>query len=187
MLRAMATLRFWLAGGLLAFASGAVHPQQATVPARESAVKAAFLYKFGSFVDWPAGTFKRADEPLVIGVMNDEAVAEDLTQLAAGRSVEGRPVQLRMSRDGEIPAGVHVLFVGNVRAARMREILAAVPGPVLIVSEQPGALAAGSVINFVNDAGRVRFSVSLTSAEARGLRLSARLLGVALDVEGKAR
>lgn len=187
MLRSLLTLRFWLATGLAAIACDAALAQPPAAPARESAVKAAFLYKFGSFVDWPVGAFKRPDEPLVIGVVGDEAVAEDLAQLAAGRSVEGRPVQLRVSRNGEIPSGVHLLFVGPVRAARLREILAAVPPAVLVITHQPGALGAGAVINFVTDEGRVRFAVSLTSAEARGLRLSARLLAVAQDVEGRAR
>lgn len=187
MRRSLLNLRFWLATGLAAIACNAALAQPQPAPARESAVKAAFLYKFGSFVEFPAAAFKRPDEPLVIGVVGDEAVAEDLVQLAAGRSVEGRPVQLRVSRHGEIPSGVHVLFIGTVRAARLREILANVPAPTLVVTQQAGALATGAVINFVADGERVRFAVSLTSAEARGLRLSARLLAVAQDVEGRAR
>jgi hypothetical protein len=160
---------------------------QAGAAPRESAVKAAFLYKFGSFVDWPAGTFASGQEPLVIGVLGDEAVGDELAQLAAGRSVEGRPLTIRTLKDGEPPGPVHILFIGAMRPAKLRELLAATAGPVLVVTQQEGALQAGSVINFVAEGGRVRFDASLTSAEARGLRLSARLLAVARLVEGRPR
>jgi hypothetical protein len=156
-------------------------------PARESAVKAAFLFKFTSFVEWPAGTFQRPDQPLVIGVLGAEEVAGDLEQMVAGRNVEGHPVQTRRISDAAGAAGAHVLYIGNRTDTRLRAAIDAVTGPVLIVSDQAGALRQGSVLNFAEEAGRVRFSASLPSAEARGLKLSSRLLEVAQNVEGRAR
>jgi hypothetical protein len=154
---------------------------------RESAVKAAFLYKFGAFVDWPAGTFEHADAPLVIGVAGDDAVAADLEQLLSGRSLDGRPVVLRrVGPDASAFAAVHVLFVGR-RSTRLHELIAAAAGPVLVVTDQEPGLPLGSVINFSSEGGRMRFSVSLAAADARALRLSARLLAVARDVEGRTR
>lgn len=154
--------------------------------ASESAVKAAFLYKFASFVEWPPGTF-RPDAPLTIGVIGDEAVAADLEQIVAGRTFEGRPVSVRRLRDGDDAGAVQVLLVGAGRDARLREVVASAAGPVLLVSEQDNGLRLGAVLNFVTEAGRVRFSASLAAADARGLRLSARLLAVAQAVEGRAR
>ena len=154
---------------------------------RESAVKAAFLYKFGTFVDWPAGTFLRPDAPFVIGVAGDEAVAADLEQLVAGRTVDGRPIVARRVADLANPGEVHVLFVGEQREQRLRDGLAQVKGPVLLVSDQENGLRSGSVINFSATGGKVRFSISLASAEARSLRLSARMLAVAQTVEGTTR
>jgi hypothetical protein len=154
--------------------------------ARESAVKAAFLYKFSAFVDWPAGTFQRREQPLVIGVSGDEEVAEDLEQLLAARK-DDRPVSVRRVQEGASTSGVNILFLGARRDLRLREAIDAAKGPVLIVTEQPGALQLGSVLNFSSDAGRVRFSASLSSAEARGLKLSSRLLAVAQAVEGRPR
>ena len=181
-------LRDWLRAVVpLVLALAIAQPPAAHAQPRESAVKAAFLYKFGSFVEWPAGSFKGPQEPLVIGVLGDDAVAEELEQLAAGRSVEGRPLKLRTLRDGEPPGPVHILFVGSLRPQKLRDLLAATPGPVLVVTQQDGALQAGSVINFVNDGARVRFDASVASAELRDLRLSARLLAVARSVEGRAR
>jgi hypothetical protein len=150
-------------------------------------VKAAFLFKFPAFVEWPQGTFTRPDQPIVIGVMGDDDVAADLEQIAAGRAMDGRPVAVRRLADGTAVSGVQVLYVGARRETRLREILEGVPGPVLVVTAQPGALRVGSVLNFSEEAGRVRFSASLAAADARGLKLSARLLEVAQAVEGRNR
>lgn len=187
---AASLLRDWLrAAMLMVLLVPVAQPAhcQSVGAARESAVRAAFLYKFGSFVEWPAASFKGPQDPLVIGVLGDEPVAEELEQLAAGRTVEGRPVKVRVLRDGEPLSGLHVLFIGPVRPARLRELLESARGPVLVVTQQDGALLAGSVINFVPDGARVRFAASATAAEARGLRLSARLLAVAQTVDGKAK
>jgi hypothetical protein len=188
MLASIHMLRSWLAAALLALLAGLAPAAQAqALPARDSAVKAAFLYKFASFVEWPAGSFKTPQEPLVIGVVGDQPVADDLEQLATFRSVEGRPLRIRTFRDGEAPGPVHILFIGTVRPQRLRDLLAATPGPVLVVTQQEGALAAGSVINFAAEGGRMRFDASLASAEVRDLKLSARLLAVARHVEGRPR
>jgi hypothetical protein len=161
--------------------SAGAQPEQA---ARASAVKAAYLYKFADFVEWPAGTFQRPDQTLVIGVWDDDEVAADLEQLAGGRAPDVRPVSVRRVHDAASAGAVHVLFMGARRENRLREALDAVPGPVLIVTDQANALRLGSVLNFSAEAGRIRFGASLSSAEARNLKLSARLLAVAQLIEG---
>ena len=171
---------------LLALALLGVASRGQAEVASESAVKAAFLYKFASFVQWPAGAFKE-DEPLQVGVLGDDAVAGELQQLVVGRSFEGHAIAVRRLRDGDDTAGLHVLLVGAGRDGRLREVVASTPGPVLLVSEQENGLRLGAVLNFVPEPGRVRFSASLAAAEARGLRLSARLLAVAQNVEGRTR
>lgn len=157
---------------------------QALGLARASAVKAAFLYKFGSFVEWPAQAFAGPTSPLVIGVFGDDAVASQLEQIAQGRDVGGRLVGVRRVRGPEDVPGVHVLFAGGPRESRVREVLAAVRGPVLTVSDMPLEAGAAPVLHFTEEEGRVRFAASLPAAQARGLRLSAKLLAVAQQVEG---
>lgn len=152
--------------------------------ARESAVKAAFLYKFGNFVEWPAHAFASPTSPLVIGVFGDEAVASELELITRGRAIQGRPVTVRRVRALDEVGTVHILFAGGARAAPVRELLAASRGPVLTVADESGS-GAGAVLHFSQLEGRVRFSASLTAARARGLRLGARLLEVAQDVEGR--
>ncbi|MBG9389864.1 YfiR family protein [Caenimonas aquaedulcis] len=172
---------------LVLVALGLPAPQAWAQAPTESSVKAAFLLKFGAFVEWPAGVFARPDQPIVIGVAGDEAIAADLERLAAGRQVEGHPVIVRRVADSAAGAGLHVLYVAPRRESRLQELLDTVTRPVLVVTSQADGLQHGGVINFITEGGRVRFAASLTAADTRGIKLSARLLAVAQSVEGRAR
>ncbi|QJW83406.1 YfiR family protein [Ramlibacter terrae] len=173
-----------LGAGLLLFAMAAAIAQNLGL-ARASAVKAAFLYKFGSFVEWPAGAFRGPADPLVIGVFGDDAVAAELEQITQGRRIDNHPVQVRRVREADDVGALHILFVGGARDVRAREVLAAARGPVLTVAEAAGAGRTAPVLHFTEEEGRVRFGASLTAAAARGLKLSAKLLAVAQEVEGR--
>jgi hypothetical protein len=149
----------------------------------EHQVKAAFLYKFAGYVDWPSTSFARPDTPFTIAVAGADAIAAELVQATSGRTVEGRPVTVKRVKAGESLAGVHILFVGKAENARLNQwVQSARPHSVLTVTESDGALAQGSVINFVMADRRVRFEVALDSAEKSKLKLSSRLLAVAQEV-----
>jgi hypothetical protein len=151
----------------------------------ERRVKAAFLYKFTGYVAWPDGTFARPDTPLVIGIMGDDALAGETAQVVAGRTLDGRPLQVRRVAAAEQAAGVHMLFVARSETPRFAQLLKALPAaPLLIVTESEVAFRQGGAINFVVVDGRVRFEVALEPAERRGLRMSSRLLAVAINVQG---
>jgi hypothetical protein len=152
----------------------------------ERRVKAAFLYKFAGYVDWPAPAFRAGTDPLVIGVIGDDALAEELERLVQGRRSAGRLVQVRRIESLGDPGNVHLLFLGRSQAQRIDEAVQAIRSrPVLLVSEAPGALRQGSMINFVIEDGRVRFEVDLDATEKNGLGLSSRLLTVARTVNAK--
>ena len=149
----------------------------------ENRVKAAFLYKFAGYVEWPETSFARPDAPFAIGVMGADAIAAELTGAVAGRKLNERNIAIRRLKPGEPVSGVQILFVGRSEGARLNQLLQATqPRPILTVTESEGALAQGSVINFIVAERRVRFEISLDSAEKRGLRLSSRLLAVAQQV-----
>ncbi len=150
----------------------------------EQRVKAAFLYQFAGYVEWPAQSFAQPDTPVSIAVMGAEPLGAELKQLSAGRTVGGRKVEVRQVRPGEAFAGAHILFIGGAETARLAQAAqTAKPRPVLIVTEAEGALDQGSMINFVIVERRVRFEVALDSVEKNGLRLSSRLLAVAQQVK----
>lgn len=179
--------RFFLAGVLACVCVG----QDGTVHAAvtdeatplERSVKAAFLYKFLSFVEWRPGTFPDGASPIVLGVYGPDSFADELRRLVAGRPVESRSVEVRTLRRGEAVRGLHVLFVGVDETAQLPVLTrSAQENGVLVVGEGDRALLLGSSISLVVADGRVRFDVSLSAAEKAGIRLSSRLLAVARTV-----
>jgi len=155
----------------------------AAQPARlETQVKAAYLYKFAGFVDWPGAAFARPDSPLVIGVAGNDELAAQLEQVVAGRSVGSHPLAVRRLHRGDAPAGLHVLYVGGAERGAWAELLAGARGlPILSVSE---AEASGGMIRFLVVGERLRFEVALGQVAPSGLKISARLLAAAWRVTG---
>jgi hypothetical protein len=157
-------------------------PCAALAQANEREVKAAYLFNFLSFVEWPAQALD-AGAPIVIGVAGADDVAAELEQMVSGRSVLGRPVTMRLLPEAESVAGMHIVFLGKGQAARLREVVRAAPSqPLLIVCDWDGALEGGAVVNFVRADERVRFAVALEAAAQRGLRISPRMLALAHSV-----
>ena len=150
----------------------------------EYAVKAAYLYKFAGYVEWPASAFHDASEPMVIGVIGADKLMTELKQQLAGLSVNGHPLVVAPLKPGQAASGTQILFIGREENGDLKRLLSAVQSrPVLTVTEATGGLGDGSVINFVLADNKVRFEISLAGAERNGLKVSSRLLSVALQVQ----
>ncbi|HXS53125.1 MAG TPA: YfiR family protein [Usitatibacter sp.] len=154
---------------------------QAAEPVAESSVKAAFLYKFSGYIDWPPARFAQPGSAFVIGVLHDDDVAAELERLVPGRMVGTHPVVVRRIRPGEPLSDVQLLFVGGEEPDRTI-IRNAQQAGVLVVTESPQGLSAGSTINFVVANDHVGFEVSLDAAQRSGHRISSRMLSVARRV-----
>ena len=173
-----------VAAALAASLALAPAPTQAQGPSLERSVKAAFLYKFAGYVSWPDSLFPAADTPVRIGVTGDDALAEELRRMVATRTSGGRRVEVVTIPPEEIPGGVHIAFRARGTPEAVKSwIQEARKGPVLIVTETQGALRMGSMLNFVDRDGRIRFEVGLGAAKSTGITLSSRLLSVACAVE----
>lgn len=173
---------------MLALAVLAAMPVQAEDAGQPSAperrVKAAFLYKFLGYTEFPASAFADAAAPVVIGILGADELAAELTRIVIGRTVQSRSMVVKVLREGEATEGLHMLFIGGNDSARMRNVLKTLPpAPMLVVSEAEDGLQQGSVINFRVVDARVRFDVSLESAEKNSVKLSSRLLSVANHVQ----
>jgi hypothetical protein len=181
--------RWWLM--LLLFAIfGMGEAQSADTELAEYQIKAAFLCKFGHYVDWPGAAGASASQPLpfVIGVMAAPSVADELALAARGQLIQGRPLLVRrIERAADAADGPSIIFIARSHMARAGEVLAAVRDrPVLTVTDGEQGAADGAIINFVVVDDKVRFDVSLAAAGRAGLRISARLLTVARTVGEKA-
>ena len=171
--------------GLLMFGmacAGGAAAAEETPQSLEQKVKAAFLFKFSGYVEWPQHAFPEPGSPLVIGVAGDDAFAEELERVVANRTMNGRAVVIQKVRSGDDLSKNHVLFVSGSQLARLGE-LAVHPRPVLAVSDVAKGLDLGSVINFVPAGNRVRFEVSLDAARRNALKIAAPLLSVATRVQ----
>lgn len=145
------------------------------------AVKAAYLHRFASYVEWPDAA---GAEPFVIAVAGDEQVAAQLDQLLPGMTVRGRPAALRRITRPEELEGVSILYVGPHALSRTRALrAAAVKRPILIVTDDEHGIDAGGVINFMEVNRNVRFEISLNAADRSGLKIDSALLSVAARVE----
>lgn len=151
--------------------------------ASERAVKAAYLYQFAGYIQWPAGKFEDAESPIVIGVVGDAPIAEELMLITRERTVNGRAIAVRVVEPDAALLGLHVLFMADEVGPRVTRIAErAHAESVLTVTESSAPGAPGSVINLRISDRRIRFEVFLDRADESGLRLNARLLAVAQRV-----
>lgn len=159
----------------------AAMPLAASETYSDAEVKAAFVLRFASYVQWPAGA--APEGTFVIAVLGRGEVAGQLQRLAGARPLHGLPVQVRNITRLADAAGAQVLFVESGSLRRVRSGLRAqAERGVLIVSDEPGGLATGSTINFLLADGRVRFEVALGAARREGFKISPELLSVAARV-----
>lgn len=184
--RWLAACRGFLVGTLvMLLAAGGASDGRAQAPrALEHQVKAAFLYKFLSYVQFPARPQATPDAPLTIGVIGADALADELAQLAADRRVNGLPVIVRKLRAGDSVSGLHILFIGRAANGSAASTIATARAEgILTVTESEDAFARGSVINFVVVDDKVRFDIALQPAEQANLKISSRLLAIARKLE----
>jgi len=169
-------------GALLLGSLGSARAQREEGPT-EYQVKAAFLYKFIGYVEWPAGSNPWPADALVIGVVDAGPMADELSAIVAQKSARDRQLAVRRVAGPQSVDGVHVLFIGRGAAALAEELLRTTTArPVLTVTESEAAFALGSVINFVIESDRVRFDVAPQRAERKNIKISSRLLSVARRV-----
>lgn len=145
------------------------------------AVKAAYLFRFAQYVEWPESP---ADAPFVIGITGAEEVAVHLERLVPGMKVNGRPITIRRVARVQDLDGVHILFVSASAFDRTRSLRArAIEKPILLVTETEDGMNGGAVINFIEVNRNLRFEISLNAADRSGLKVNSALLSVAARVE----
>jgi len=149
-------------------------------PSREYAVKAAFIFNFAEFVEWPADAFKEAASPLVIGIVGDDPFQGALEKAVAGKTVAGRPFEVRHLTSSDDLRSCQILFVAGSENEKTAEILHKVEGgSVLTIGESDQFPWAGGVIRFFLEDGKVRFEINQDAAESSKLKISSKLMKLA--------
>lgn len=156
---------------------------QSIESAPDYSIKAAYLYNFATYVEWPEEALGDADTSFVIGVLGDAPVADYLGSMAAQREIHGRRMRVRQVEPGDPVDSLHMLYIGRDGAKALPRVHAdACEHSVLVVTDWENALESGSVINFRLIDRRIRFEVSLAAADACGVSISSRMLAVAEHV-----
>ena len=165
---------------LLAMAATAPHVQAQGTVADEYQVKAAFLFNFAKFVEWPADAFKAADDPIAICVLGQDPFSGGLEDLVRDKTVAGRPFVVRQVASIPQATKCQIVFVTASERKRVRSILDELKGhSILTVGEAEDFTASGGIINFKLKDARVRIEIDPGAAERVKLRISSKLLSLA--------
>jgi hypothetical protein len=149
---------------------------------REYPVKAAFLFNFTKFIEWPPDAFSRPDAPVDICIFGGDPFGKALDETVAGEIVNGRRVVVQRINRPPAPESCHVVFFGGLEKG-VHAVLPELGRGVLTVGEGEGFLGEGGMIAFVIENRRVRFEINQAATANAGLRLSSQLLKVAKSVE----
>jgi len=145
-------------------------------------VKAAFLYNFTRFIEWPPEAFRDARAPLTLCVVGKDPFGEVLDDVVQGESVGGRELEVARPDPDDDLARCQILFVSRSEHARLGALLGRLKDKsVFTVGEEEGFLEAGGILRFVQSGRNVRFEINQAAAERAPLKISSKLmrLGVA--------
>jgi hypothetical protein len=153
--------------------------QGSTQDVTEPALKAAFVYNFAKFTDWPAAVVPPAAEPFILCVVGDPAVADALERLVKGRALAGHSMAVRKSPAA--PEHVcHVIYVSGLTATQATQLIAKHRDlPVLTISDAEGFTELGGIAQFFFEHGQLRFNIDVQSARRAHLQISSGLLTLA--------
>lgn len=146
----------------------------------ETEVKAAFLYHFIGYVEWPARAFDSPASPFVVGVLGKSAVLDALREAVRGKSVQGRAVTVRQVQIGQELRQCHLLFIPAPEMRNLSRVLEVLgEAPVLLVGESEGFTQRGGIINFFLEQNKLRFEINPDAAKRVSLNISSKLLRLA--------
>lgn len=159
----------------------------AQAPADEAQIKAAFVFNFLKFVDWPVDSFHGQQDPFIIAIVGEGDTADATERFLTAKQIGTRPIVVRRIKWDQSLAGVHAVFVADHDAKRLRHVFeAAAAGSVLSIGEGEDFAAHGGVIGLLIDDRKVRFDIDTDAAQAAGLKVSSKLLALTRIVHSAA-
>ena len=162
---------------LIALAAAAVPADAEGTVTDEYQVKAAFLYNFAKFVEWPAGTPGGA---IAICVLGQNPFGRVLEDTVSGKTVDGKTFVVRHVSELKGAAPCQILFVSSSERMRYSVVLGELrAGHVLTVGETEGFIEEGGIVNLKLDSGKIQIQININAAEQAGVRISSKLLSLA--------
>lgn len=154
----------------------------------ETEVKAAFLYHFTAYIEYPPDAFSSSQAPFTIGVLGKGNILSALQQAVRGKNVKGRAIVVKQVGVGQELRECHIVFVMDAEGKNLPRILEILgDAPVLLVGESENFAAKGGMIGFFVEQNRVRFEMNIDAARRAHLTISSKLLSLARIVKEKRR
>ncbi|PYT18188.1 MAG: DUF4154 domain-containing protein [Acidobacteria bacterium] len=154
----------------------------------EYQIKAAYLYYFSTYVDWPPESLSRTGEPLVIGVLGVDPFGAILDDTLRGKTINNRRFVVKRFQNIKEARDSHLLFISTSERDRLPSILKALEGAaVLTVGEIDQFASRGGQIAFRMEDKKVRFDINIAAVERARLKISAQLMKLGRIVEESGR
>jgi hypothetical protein len=157
---------------------------------RESAgeyqVKAAFIFNFIKFTDWPATSFPAAESPIVIGIVGDDPFGNMLDEMVTGEVVHGRPISVKRFRVEDDLRLCQVVFISHSETEHLPTLLSRLKGnPALTISDINGFAQQGGMVSLLVVQKTVKLEINRAVAEEACVQISGKLLNLASIVKSK--
>lgn len=163
---------------LILFAGLPQSPARAS--SKEYDLKAAFLFNFVQFIDWPGSAFAADDSPICIGVLGDDPFGASLDSIIAGETAHNRKLIAKRSKNLDDLKSCQILFICQSERERMAEVIASLNNsPVVTIADTDGFIQSGGIINFFLQNNKIRFEINPDAASRRGIKISSQLLRLA--------
>lgn len=176
-----ASFRFSILAGLFLMSVSLPTGAQAQ---SEDQIKAAFLFNFARYVEWPEAAFASADTAVRICMAGSPRFASVVEKTVSGKSVANRPVQVDKLSALSAVSDCHILYVGAEIDSATAEVASTVSGSsVFTVADRAGFAEDGGMANFIRADNKIRFEINPGAAKKAGLKVSSRLLRLAKVVE----
>ena len=146
----------------------------------EYKVKAAFLYNFAKFVEWPQDAFRAPDDPFTICVLGENPFGNALAEAVKGNTLNGRGFIERHITNTQEAKACQILFISSSEHDQLRAIMKELTGAsILTVADTRGSAQQGSIVDFILQDNKVRFEFNTDAAERAQLKISSKLLSLA--------
>lgn len=149
-------------------------------PLTESKLKAAFLFNFAKFVEWPPAAFAATNSPITIGILGDNPFGSDLEDIVRDKTINNRSIVIKTLHSVTQSTNCQVLFFGTTEKKRMEEMIASLGNAsILTVGDGDPFTETGGMINFIKEGNKIRFRINEVAAQHAGLKISSKLLSLA--------
>jgi hypothetical protein len=145
----------------------------------EYALKAAFLYNFSKFVDWPDEAFVDDQSPIILCILGKDPFG-DILKSIEGRTVKGRRLTIRRSKEIEYLEQCHILYISGSQERDLTQIFERLTDwHVLTVSDMESFAQRGGIIGLLTEKDKIHFEINVKAAKRSGVKISSKLLNLA--------